>query len=83
MPFSNFPQGGGEPGWFTFLIIVVLAIWGGLINYLSRVRSAMRKFNWGELLLEISISAFAGLCAHLRRLLLRLCAHGKSEKGTR
>jgi len=59
--FSNFPQGGGEPGWFTFLIIVVLAVWGGLINYLSRVRSAMKKFNWGELLLEISISAFAGL----------------------
>lgn len=61
MPFSNLPQGGGEPGWVTFVTIVVLAVWGGLINYLSRVRSAMKTFSWGELLLEISISAFAGL----------------------
>lgn len=61
MPFSNFPNGGPEPGWFTFVTIVVLAVWGGLVNYLSRVRNAAKAFNWGELLLELSISAFAGL----------------------
>ncbi len=61
MPFSNLPGGGPEPGWFTFLTIVVLAIWGGLVNYLSRLRNAAKAFSWGELLLELSISAFAGL----------------------
>lgn len=61
MPFSHLPGGGSEPGWVTFLTIVILAIWGGLVNYLSRLRNAAKVFSWGELLLELSISAFAGL----------------------
>lgn len=61
MPFSHLPKGGGDPGWFSFLMIVILAVWGGLINYLSRVRSAAKTFSWGELVFESAISAFAGL----------------------
>lgn len=61
MPFSNLPSGGPEPSWFTFLTIVILAIWGGLVNYLSKLRNAAKVFSWCELLLELSISAFAGL----------------------
>ncbi len=61
MPFSNLPTGGPEPGWLTFLTVMVLAIWGGLVNYLSKLRNAAKVFSWRELLLELLISAFAGL----------------------
>lgn len=56
----NFPSGGGEPNWFTYALIVLISVWGGLINYLGRVR---RGATWqiGELLIELAISSFAGL----------------------
>lgn len=57
----NLPQGGGEPGWLTFVFAVVLAVWGGLINYLSRVRGSLSTFSWSELVFELVMSAFAGL----------------------
>jgi hypothetical protein len=62
MPFSNLPQGnGGDPGWVTLMLIFLMAIWGSLINYLSRIRKAAIAFNFGELLLELSISSFAAI----------------------
>lgn len=61
MSLSNLPQGGGEPGLITFLLIVVLAVWGGLINYLTRLKKSMGTFNWRELVFEVLVSAFAGL----------------------
>jgi len=43
-------------GWF-----VLLALWGGTANYISRVRSKGMPFSVVELIGEWSISGFAGL----------------------
>lgn len=62
MPFSNFPGGNGDHNFFTYLLIVILSLWGGLVNYLGRIRSgAVTRFNLVELVGEFTISAFAGL----------------------
>jgi hypothetical protein len=62
MPFSNLPQGNGQdPGWVAYMLILLMAAWGGLINYLSRIRKAAIPFDIGELILEMFISAFAGI----------------------
>ncbi len=44
-------------GWF-----VLLALWGGTANYISRVRTKGLPFSVVELIGEWSISGFAGLC---------------------
>lgn len=66
MPFSGLPQGnGGEPGWFAYLLIVLMAVWGGMINYLSRLRKSSKIFDWRELLIELFISAFSAIVVGL------------------
>jgi hypothetical protein len=49
-------------GWVWF---VVLAIWGGTANYISRVRKDNMKFSTVELIGEWSISGFAGVITAL------------------
>jgi hypothetical protein len=49
---------------------VLLALWGGTANYISRVRSKKLPFSVVELIGEWSISGFAGLitaylCVHM------------------
>lgn len=62
MPFSNLPQGnGGDPGLVTYMLVFLMAMWGGLINYLSRIRKSGIAFKVSELILELCISAFAAI----------------------
>ncbi len=49
-------------GYFWF---VLLAIWGGTANYISRVRKEGMKFSIIELVGEWSISGFAGVITAL------------------
>ena len=49
-------------GWVWF---IVLAIWGGTANYISRVRKDGMKFSTVELIGEWSISGFAGVITAL------------------
>lgn len=49
-------------GWVWF---VILAIWGGTANYISRVRKEGMKFSTVELIGEWSISGFAGVITAL------------------
>ncbi len=49
-------------GYFWF---VVLAMWGGTVNYIRRVKSNEAKFSVYELVGEWSISAFAGVITAL------------------
>lgn len=49
-------------GYFWFLI---LAIWGGTANYISRVNKNDMKFSTVELIGEWSISGFAGIITAL------------------
>lgn len=48
--------------WFWF---IVLAVWGGTANYISRVRKEGMKFSTVELIGEWSISGFAGVITAL------------------
>lgn len=46
----------------VYLWVIFLASWGGVVNYISKVRSGMsRKFNVSELIGEIVTSGFVGL----------------------
>lgn len=49
-------------GYFWFLL---LAIWGGTANYISRVRKESMKFSTVELIGEWSISGFTGVITAL------------------
>lgn len=45
-----------------YVWVVTLAAWGGVVNYISKVRSgAARRFNFAELLGEIVTSGFVGV----------------------
>ena len=48
-----------------YVWFVVLAAWGGTVNYIRRVKSKETKFNIYELVGEWSISAFAGVVTAL------------------
>jgi hypothetical protein len=65
MPFSNLPQGNGDPGWIAYLLVFVMSVWGGLVNYLSRLRKSAEPFSWSELLFELLVSAFASMVTGL------------------
>jgi hypothetical protein len=68
------PDGQGGSGFFKALIdgrlgyawFALLAIWGGTVNYISRVRRNKNvRFNFVELIGEWTISAFAGIMTAL------------------
>lgn len=66
MPFSNLPGGGGDLNWFAIVMMVILSAWGGLVNYLGRLKSGLvKEFNLIELVGEFAISSFAGLTVGL------------------
>jgi hypothetical protein len=67
VPFSNLPSGGGgDVNWFAVVMIFILSLWGGLVNYLLRLKSGIVKiFNFFELFCELIISSFAGLLVGL------------------
>lgn len=49
-------------GWIWFII---LAVWGGTANYISRIRKENMKFSTFELVGEWTISGFAGVVTGL------------------
>lgn len=62
MPLSGLPQGGGDANYITLVMMVFLSLWGGLVNYLGRIKSGIvKRFNLVELIGEFTISSFAGL----------------------
>jgi acyl-CoA synthetase (AMP-forming)/AMP-acid ligase II len=62
MPWNNLPQGGGDFNWFAVLMMIVLSLWGGFVNYLSRFKAGvLKRFNIVELLIELVICSFAGV----------------------
>lgn len=51
---------------FGYLASLVLAAWGGAVNYLQRLKtSSIRVFTLAEMLGEMVISCFAGIVVHL------------------
>lgn len=62
MPFSNLPSGGGDFNWFAAAMMLVLSLWGGLVNYLGRIKSGvLKRFDVIELIAELTICSFAGI----------------------
>lgn len=57
--------------WFWFIL---LAVWGGTANYISRVRKEGMKFSTVELIGEWSISGFAGVITALLCMEMQLSA---------
>lgn len=49
----------------SYLWFIILAIWGGTANYISRVKQTDMKFSTVELVGEWSISSFAGIITAL------------------
>lgn len=46
----------------TYLWVLALAAWGGIVNYIKRVKEgSSQRFNFMELVGEIVTSAFAGI----------------------
>lgn len=53
-----------DGGFWQWVWLLVLAIWGGLTNYITRVKSGKaEKFNIAELIGEVTIAGFAGVMA--------------------
>ncbi len=53
----------GHP-WLTYLWVVGIAAWGGIVSYIAKVRRGItRRFSFTELIGEIVTSAFAGVLA--------------------
>lgn len=62
MPFSNLPQGGGDLNWFAVLMMFAMSAWGGFVNYLGRIKSGVvKRFDFIELAVELTICSFAGI----------------------
>ena len=62
MPWSNLPQGGGDLNWFAAVLMVFVSLWGGLVNYLMRIKSGvLKRFDLIELFVELIICSFAGV----------------------
>ena len=56
--------------WIGYAWLVLLAMWGGTANYISRMKKARRPFSLFELIGEWVVSGFCGLitaylCMHL------------------
>lgn len=62
----NFPQSPGD--WLVVGLALLLATWGGAIQYFSRWRRTPRHkftFSWIELIGELATSGFAGLLIYI------------------
>jgi len=56
--------------WIELVLLLVLAVWGGTVNYVARVkRGVIARFSIVELLGEWLISGFSGICMWL------VCVH--------
>lgn len=44
-------------GWITYVWVLAISIWGGIVSYLGK----RRKFSWASLVAQLSSSSFAGL----------------------
>lgn len=44
-----------------FFTTMFLSCWGGLVNYIQKIRKNSKKFSWRELIFDLVTSSFAGL----------------------
>ncbi len=51
----------GATGHMAFIWFLLVAIWGGTTNYITRLRKSKAPFSIMELIGEWSVSAFAGI----------------------
>lgn len=51
---------------FTYVLMFVLALWGGTVNYVTRIKSgAVLRFSFIEYIGELCISGFSGILVYL------------------
>ena len=76
---------------FTYFWVLILAIWGGLVSYIQKVRSGQAsRFNLTELIGDICTSGFVGLltfwlcqAAHFNELLTAVFVGVSGHMGAR
>lgn len=54
-------QGPLDFSWFTYAWVGILSFWGGIANYISKVRKGDSRFNLLEIFGEMIVSGFAGV----------------------
>lgn len=47
----------------SYLLFVLVAVWGGLVTHIQHIRRNKKPFLWKEAFMQISISGFAGMLA--------------------
>ena len=76
---------------FTYVWVIVLSIWGGVVNYIHKVRSGQcARFNITELMGDVCPSGFVGLltfwlcqAAHFNELLTAVFVGVSGHMGAR
>jgi uncharacterized membrane protein len=57
----------------TIALMLLLAMWGGIVNYIGRIRAGLvRSFRFFELIGEMVISSFSGLIIYFIALHLQV-----------
>jgi hypothetical protein len=54
-------QGPLDFSWFTYAWVALLSFWGGIANYVSKVKRGDSRFNLLEIFGEMIVSGFAGV----------------------
>ena len=57
----NETKGVLDFSWFTYAWVALLSFWGGVANYVSKVKTGTSRFNLMEIFGEIIVSGFAGV----------------------
>lgn len=50
----------GQHNWLTYVLCVGIAAWGGLVNYVSQLRTSGVSFSWSDFFAELIVCMFAG-----------------------
>ena len=51
--------------WIPITLVVIIAMWGGIVSYLTNIKTKHKKFSWRELVFDVVVSSFAGFLTYL------------------
>lgn len=55
----------GQHNWLTYVLFIGIAAWGGLVNYVSQLRTSGGSFSWADFFTELLVCMFAGFIVGL------------------
>ena len=51
--------------WLPIVLVVIIAMWGGIVSYITNIKTKHKKFSWTELLFDTVVSSFAGFLTYM------------------